>query len=197
MGLNRFYGHILTPLNLTSHFWAEMSVWRRSFHYNLMAKDWHKLDHYVHYAMSTQYECAAIAISSAICSKHSNPYVSISLGILYFQIFWFVKTNTSFVCLFTILRLTQEFSLIRGRHHCQWRAAKFRPMLGVQGLWARRDLYRVTPAATRDLSFSGLIRRTAPFSRLLRHTRGCGGSSLTRILTRRPMNDKTKEQFSF
>jgi hypothetical protein len=31
--------------------------------------------------------------------------------------------------------------------------------------------------------FFGLIRRTAPFSRLLRHTRGCGGSILTRILT--------------
>jgi hypothetical protein len=69
------------------------------------------------------------------------------------------------------------------RHHCRWRAAKFRPMLGTQGLWAGRDLYRATPAVTRDLSFSGLIRRTAPFSRLLRHTRGCGGSILTRILT--------------
>jgi hypothetical protein len=37
---------------------------------------------------------------------------------------------------------------------------------------------------TRDLRFSGLIRRTTPFSRLSRHTR-CGGSTciLTRILT--------------
>jgi hypothetical protein len=34
-----------------------------------------------------------------------------------------------------------------------------------------------------DLGFSGLIRRTAPFSCLLRNTRGCGGSILTRILT--------------
>jgi hypothetical protein len=33
----------------------------------------------------------------------------------------------------------------------------------------------------RDLCFSGLIRWTAPFSRLLRHTRGCGESILTRI----------------
>jgi hypothetical protein len=31
--------------------------------------------------------------------------------------------------------------------------------------------------------FSGLIRRTAPFSRLLRHTRGCGRPILTRILS--------------
>jgi hypothetical protein len=30
-------------------------------------------------------------------------------------------------------------------HHCRWRAAKFRPMLGAQGLWAGRDLYRATP----------------------------------------------------
>jgi hypothetical protein len=31
--------------------------------------------------------------------------------------------------------------------------------------------------------YCGLIRRTTPFSRLLQHTRGCGGSILTRILT--------------
>jgi hypothetical protein len=77
----------------------------------------------------------------------------------------------------------KNISLIWRRHHCRWRAAKFRPMLGAQGLWAGRDLYRATPAVTRDLGFSGLIRRTAPFSRLLRQTRGCGGSILTRILT--------------
>jgi hypothetical protein len=77
----------------------------------------------------------------------------------------------------------KNFSLLWRRHYCRWRAAKFRPMLGAQGLWAGRDLYRATPTVTRDLGFSGLIRRTAPFSRLLRHTRGCGGSILTRILT--------------
>ena len=77
----------------------------------------------------------------------------------------------------------KNFSLIWRRHHCRWRAAKFRPMLGAQGLWAGRDLYRATPALTQDLGFSGLIRRTAPFSRILRHTRGCGGSILTWILT--------------
>jgi hypothetical protein len=54
--------------------------------------------------------------------------------------------------------------------------------LDTQGLWAGRDLYRATPAATRDLGISGLIRRTAPFSRLLRHARECGGPILTRIL---------------
>ena len=69
------------------------------------------------------------------------------------------------------------------RHHCRWRNTKFRPMLVAQGLWAGRDLYRTTPAVTPDLSFAGLIRRTAPISRLLRHTRGCGGSILARILS--------------
>jgi hypothetical protein len=77
----------------------------------------------------------------------------------------------------------KNISLIWRHHHCRWRATKFWPMLGAHGLWAGRDLYRATPAATRDLGFSGLIRRTAPFSHLLRHTRGCGGSILTRILT--------------
>jgi hypothetical protein len=79
--------------------------------------------------------------------------------------------------------LLKNISLIWRRHHCRWRAAKFRPMLSAQGFWAGRDLYCATPAVTRDLDFSGLIRRTAPFSRLLRHMRGCGGSILTRILT--------------
>jgi hypothetical protein len=77
----------------------------------------------------------------------------------------------------------KNISLQWRRHHCRWRAAKFRPMLGAQGFWAGRDLYRSTPPVIRDLGFSGLIRRTAPFSRLLRHTRGCGGPILTRILT--------------
>jgi predicted RNA-binding Zn-ribbon protein involved in translation (DUF1610 family) len=77
----------------------------------------------------------------------------------------------------------KNFSLIWRRHHCRWRAAKFRPMLGVQGLWAGRDLYRATPAVTRDLGFSGLIRRTAQISRLLRHTWGCGETILTRIVS--------------
>jgi hypothetical protein len=74
--------------------------------------------------------------------------------------------------LFTVLRPAQEFWR---RHHCRWRAAKFRPMLGAQGLWAGRVIYSATLAMTRCLSFSGLIRRTAPFNRLLRFARGCGG----------------------
>ena len=64
----------------------------------------------------------------------------------------------------------KNISLIWRRHHYQWRAAKFWPLLGSQGIWAGSGLYRATPAATRGLGFSGLIRRTAPFSRLLRHT---------------------------
>jgi hypothetical protein len=77
----------------------------------------------------------------------------------------------------------KNISHIWRRHHYRWRAVRFRPMLGAQGLWAGRDLYRATPAATLDLGFSGLIWRTALFCCLLRHTKGCGGSILTRILT--------------
>jgi hypothetical protein len=77
----------------------------------------------------------------------------------------------------------KNFSLIWRRHQCRWRAAKFRPMLGAQGLWAGRDLYRATLTVTRDPGFSGLIRRTALISRLLRHAWGCGEPIPTRILT--------------
>jgi hypothetical protein len=34
------------------------------------------------------------------------------------------------------------------------KGCKFRPMLGAMGLSAGRDLYRSTPAVTRDLGFS-------------------------------------------
>jgi hypothetical protein len=88
----------------------------------------------------------------------------------------------------------KNFSLIWRRHYSPWRAAQFKPMLGAQGLWAGRDLYRDTSAVTRDLGFSGLIRRTAPFSRLLRHTRGCGGYILTRILTGRKLKEPSTER---
>jgi hypothetical protein len=47
---------------------------------------------------------------------------------------------------------------------------------------AGRDVYRATPAVTWGLGFSGLIRRTSPLSRLLRHTGGCRRYTLTRIL---------------
>jgi hypothetical protein len=55
-------------------------------------------------------------------------------------------------------------------------------MLGAQSLWARRDLYRATPTVTQDLGFSGLIRRTAPYSHLLRSARGCRRPILTWVL---------------
>jgi hypothetical protein len=38
----------------------------------------------------------------------------------------------------------KNISLIMRRHHYRWRAAKFRLMLGAQGLWVGRDLYRHT-----------------------------------------------------
>jgi hypothetical protein len=44
-----------------------------------------------------------------------------------------------------------------------------------------RNIYWVLQAIY--LGFSGLIWRTAPFSRLLWHTWGCGGSILTRVLS--------------
>jgi hypothetical protein len=56
-------------------------------------------------------------------------------------------------------------------------------MLRTQAFCAGRDLFRATPAVTLGLGFYDLIRRTAPFSRLLRHTMRCGGSFPTLIIT--------------
>jgi hypothetical protein len=77
------------------------------------------------------------------------------------------------------------------RRHCWSRSTKFRPMFGAQGLWARKDLYRATPALTQSLGSTGLIRRPAPFSQLLRHTRRCWELSLTRILKGDPFTEKS------
>jgi hypothetical protein len=95
--------------------------------------------------------------------------------------------------------LLQNISFIWRRHHYRWRAAKFRPMLGAQGLWALRDLYRATPAVTQGLSFSGLIRGTVPLSRLWRQTRGCGKSILMYVffyLLTKALGKKTTTQTS-
>jgi hypothetical protein len=83
----------------------------------------------------------------------------------------------------------KNISLISRRHHCRWRTAKFRPMLGAQGLWEGRNLYRATPTVTIELGFSRLIWKTAPFSRRLRHMRGCGAFILTWILTGKDFTD--------
>jgi hypothetical protein len=94
----------------------------------------------------------------------------------------------------------KNFSHIRGRHshHCRWRAAKFRPILPYvrrSGPLSREgSLSCHTCCNTGPQFFSGLIRRIK-FSRLLRHTRGCGGSILTRILTGLAKELKYTENF--
>jgi hypothetical protein len=66
-----------------------------------------------------------------------------------------------FVCLFIVARAI--FQLSGGCHHYRLQGCKFWPMLGAQGLWAGRDLYRATPTATRDLGLYGLIRKTGTY----------------------------------
>jgi hypothetical protein len=46
-------------------------------------------------------------------------------------------------------------------------------MLGAQGIWAGRDLYRATLTVTRGLGFSGLIRRTTLYLVASYDTQGC------------------------
>jgi hypothetical protein len=77
--------------------------------------------------------------------------------------------------LFTVLRPAEEFFTDMETLPL--------PVKGLQniGLWAGTDIYHATPAVTWDLDFCGLIRKTAPISRLLRHKRGCGGSILIQI----------------
>jgi hypothetical protein len=85
--------------------------------------------------------------------------------------------------LFTVLRPAQEYFTYMETSPLPVKEKKNMPMLCAQGLWAGRYLYRATPTMTLDLGFSGLIWRTSPFSRLLRHAWGSVGPFQTRILT--------------
>jgi hypothetical protein len=76
----------------------------------------------------------------------------INYGIIYMYNTYIIDANIDDYLRFYVP--LKNFSLIWRRHH--WRAAKFRPMPGAQGLWAGRDLYHATPSVTRDLGFSGL-----------------------------------------
>ena len=57
------------------------------------------------------------------------------------------------------------FQLSGSCHHYRWRGCKFRPMLGAQGLWAGRDLYRATPILRHGTSvYTVSSERPAPTS---------------------------------
>jgi hypothetical protein len=72
------------------------------------------------------------------------------------------QTCENYGCWLFVLFIAAQaiFQLSGGCHHCRWQGCKFRPMLGTQGLWAGRDLYCVTPTATRDLGLYRLIQKT-------------------------------------
>jgi hypothetical protein len=93
------------------------------------------------------------------------------------------KWNSLLVCLLTVLRFAQEFFTEMQTTPMPMKGCKFRPMLGTQGLWAGRDLHHATLTVTRNLCFSGLNWRTAPFSRLLWHAWWGRGQILSRIPT--------------
>jgi hypothetical protein len=114
------------------------------------------------------------SVLNAVSLNYSlkRAFVIYTILVMDFMICLNAKIDWLINCLLFYVPL-KNISLVWRRHHYRWRAAKFRPVLGAQGLWAGSDLYRATPAMTRGLGFSGLIWR---FSRFLRHTRGCGGS---------------------
>jgi hypothetical protein len=75
----------------------------------------------------------------------------------YNQTFYDIEKEYNMPLLIDYLRCyvpIKNISLIWRHHHCRWKPPKFRPMLGAQGLWVGMDLYRATPAVTRDLGFS-------------------------------------------
>jgi hypothetical protein len=80
--------------------------------------------------------------------------------------------------IYTILHPAKEFFTYMDMSPLPVKGCKFKPLLNAQDFGAKRDLYRATPALTWHIGFSGLIRETVPFSRVLRHMREYGGSIL-------------------
>jgi hypothetical protein len=87
------------------------------------------------------------------------------------------QTQTLVHWLFTVLRPAQESFTYMETSPLPVKDCK-RPISVLRALEQG-----ATPAVTLGLSFSGLIQRTAPFSHLLQHTRGCRWSTLTQIFT--------------
>jgi hypothetical protein len=95
---------------------------------------------------------SAFARGSVFCGRirKTDPYICSCIAILIGRLFIYCFTCTS---------RPKNFHLHGDGHHYRCRAVNLRPMLGAQGLGEERVLYRATPAVTRDLGFSGFIRR--------------------------------------
>jgi hypothetical protein len=91
--------------------------------------------------------------------------------------------------IFTVLRPAQEFFTYMETSPLPVKGCKILAYARRSGPLSREGSLSCHTCCDTGPRISGLIRRTAPFSRLLRHTRGCGGSILTRILTGYLQND--------
>jgi hypothetical protein len=93
----------------------------------------------------------------AVENHHLNPYKIHMLEVIDYLVFYVPLKNIQLVWRF-------EWSL-------PMKGCQFRPMLSAQGLWAGPGEIFIVPHLLQyvwDLSFSGLIRRTAPINCLLR-----------------------------
>jgi hypothetical protein len=106
-----------------------------------------------------------LALQSSTFHFYSNRPLSPAYGVCMYL----------FDCLSTILRPVQEFFT-----YMETSGLQNLGLCSALRVCEQGDLYRATPAATRDLGVSGLIRRTAPFNPLLRFARGCGRPILTK-----------------
>jgi hypothetical protein len=84
--------------------------------------------------------------------------------------------------LFIVLRPTQEFFTFYMETSQLPAKGQIQAYARCSGPLRREGSLSCHTCCDTGVGFSGLIRRTVPFSRLLRHTRGCGGPILTRIL---------------
>jgi hypothetical protein len=84
--------------------------------------------------------------------------------------------------LFIILRPAQEYFTYM-KTSLPVKGCKIQVYAGCAGPLSREGPLSCQPCCNTGPRFFRLIRRTAPLSRLLRHTRGCSEPILTRILT--------------
>jgi hypothetical protein len=72
-------------------------------------------------------------------------------------VFFFLNFFPFFVDCVLFYFLLKYLSLTWRCHHCQYRAAKFRHVLGSYALWIKNNLYGATTAVKQDLRFCSLV----------------------------------------
>jgi hypothetical protein len=125
-------GELLIDINAIVGIFCMVVLFRKAFHYLIYYRNWQYVFFTFFYTIIGKGDFFFICL--IVYSRTSNWLINYLL--FYIQL-------KNFLLIYEDVTITGEG------------LSKFRPMLGAQGLWTGRDLYRARPAVTRDLGFTG------------------------------------------